>query len=187
MEKLETFEPVGRPLTVSYDAGAEDFFHGLVLQQRAQGQGKRYFQMAFALALAFGMFYSWLRDSTYVMGLVLGIICVLLFFALFLLPGFIMKRTAAVMAENMKTLEFRVYENGVTVYDGLITMSLPCEETAVYENDKMYLFETKAQRIYPLPKRILDPMEKKIISQMLSGYPAFYIFSEAGPGKKQPG
>ena len=180
MQQYEEFQPIGQPLRVSCTVEKEELFDSLVLQQRAHGQGKRFFQMAFALVLAFGMFYSWLRDSSYTMGLTLGIICILLFFALFLLPGFIMKHTAQMMAENLHQLDFQIYENGISVFDGLFTTAMPCEELAVYENDKMVLFETKSQRLYPLLKRNVDPLEKKILSQLLCGYPVYYVFSEAG-------
>lgn len=184
MEQLDTFKPVGSPVAVSCDVGKEDFFDSLLLQQRAQGQGKRYFQMALALVLSVGMLYSWLRDTAYIMGLVLGIICALLFLALLLLPDRIMRHTAKLMAENMGRLEFRIYENGVTLYDGFASLSLSGDETAVYENDRMYLFETKSQRIYPLPKRSLASIEKDTVSRILRNYPTFYAFSESE--KKAP-
>lgn len=180
MQQHEEFQFIGQPLKISCTVEKEDLFNALVLQQRAHGQGKRFFQMAFALVLAAGLLYSWLRDSSYTMGLVLAIICILLFLLLFLLPGFIMKHTAQMMAENLRQLDFQIYENGISIFDGLFTIKIHCEDVSVYENKGMFLFETKSQRLYPLLKRNVGPLEKKILSQLISGFPIFYVFSEAG-------
>lgn len=184
-KQIPDFIPSGKPLKISCPVTAQDFFDGLVLQQRAKGLGKRYFQMAFALTLAGGMFYSWLNDRSYTMGLVLASVCIVLFWMLLFLPGFMMKRTAALMADHIRMLEFSVYENGVIINDGLGELKLPCEETAVCENLKLFLFEDGRQQAYPLMKNKLDPMEKKILGQILESWPTYYVFSEAGNGKKR--
>ncbi len=184
MEHPQTFEPQGRPLELSCSVEKEDLFDALVLQQRGHGSSKRYFQMALALVLAVGMFYSWLRDRGYTMGLVLAVVCVLLFFALFLAPGFIMRHTAQMLSEQVRKLHFRVYENGVWIHDGMVAVTLPQQQLAVYENTKMYLFETRTQRLYPLPKRAVDPLQRKMLTQLLKGYPVYYVFSEAGGPQK---
>lgn len=66
-----------------------------------------------------------------------------------------MRHTAEMLAEHCRELEFQVFENGTLVFDGLAADSLPSNETAVYEDGEMFLFETKSQRVYPLPKRMI--------------------------------
>ena len=53
-KQFENFTPAGASVKLDCDVTAQDFFDALVLQQRAKGAGKRYFQMGLALALAFG-------------------------------------------------------------------------------------------------------------------------------------
>lgn len=184
-KQYQEFIPSGLPVKLTCEVTVQDFFDALVLQQRAKGVGKRYFQMGLALALAFGMLHSWLQDTSEMMWLFLTIVCVLLFWALLFLPGFMMKRTAALMAEHMKTLEFSVYENGVIIRDGLGELKFPAEETAVCENLKMFLFEDGRQQAYPLLKRTMEPKQKQALDRILESWPSVYVFSEAGGGKKR--
>ena len=184
-KQFENFTPAGASVKLECDVTAQDFFDALVLQQRAKGAGKRYFQMGLALALAFGMFYSWLQDTTYTMWLFLTAVCILLFWALLFLPGFMMKRTAALMAEHIQKLEFTVYENGVVINDGLGELMLPAEGTVVCENLKLYLFEDGRQQAYPLLIRSMDRLQKKQLDRILENWPGFYVFSEVGDGKKK--
>jgi len=181
----QEFVPNGIPLKLTCPVTAQDFFDALVLQQRAKGVGKRYFQMGLALALAFGMLYSWLQDTTETMWLFLTIVCVVLFWMLLFIPGFMMKKTAAMMAEHISTLKFSVYENGVVIHDGLGELKLPAEETAVCENLKLFLFEDGRQQAYPLLKSALEPLQQKALTEVLNSWPTYYVFSEAGDGKKR--
>ena len=179
MERDEDFKPSGQPVTVRCRNTSQELYHGLILQQKAHGQGKRIFQMILALVLAALMLVSWIRDRTYTMGLILGLVCVGLFFMILLLPGYIMKNTAEMLAENSRELEFRVYENGVMVDDGIVGEPLPGDRIAVYEDREMFVFETKSQRVYTLPKRAAEPLELKVIREMLKKYPTFYLFTDA--------
>lgn len=173
------FQPSGQPVCVHCRNGSDDLYHGLLLQQKAHGQGKRVFQMVLSLVLAAVMFISWIRDRTYTMGFILGGICIALFFTILLLPGYIMKHTAVMLAETYRELEFRIFENGTMIFDGLAADALPSNETAVYEDSQMFLFETKAQRVYPLPKRMVEPLDLKVIRDFFKGYPSFYRFMDA--------
>jgi hypothetical protein len=179
MSQMSGFQPSGQPVCIHCRNSSDDLYHGLLLQQKAHGQGKRIFQMVLAIVLAVVMFASWLRDRTYTMGFVLGTICILLFLSILLLPGYIMKHTAMMLAENYRELEFQIFENGALVFDGLAADALPSSETAVYEDNQMFLFETKGQRVYPIPKRMVEPLDLKVLKQFFKEYPSFYPFIDA--------
>ena len=87
MEQSSAFLPSGQPVRVFCRNASGDLYHGLLLQQRAHGQGKRIFQMILSLVLAAAMLVSWLLDRTYTMGLFLGLVCIALFLMILLLPG----------------------------------------------------------------------------------------------------
>ena len=76
-----------------------------------------------------------------------------------------------------------MFENGALVFDGLAADALPSEETAVYEDAEMFLFETKSHRVYPMPKRNVEPLDLKILKDFFKEYPAFYPFADAGGGR----
>jgi hypothetical protein len=139
--------------------------------------------MILSLVLAAAMLVSWLLDRTYTMGLFLGLVCIALFLMILLLPGYIMRHTAQMLAEHCKELEFQVFENGALVFDGLAADALPSEETAVYEDAEMFLFETKSHTVYPMPKRNVEPLDLKILKDFFKEYPAFYPFADAGGGR----
>ena len=183
MEQSSAFLPSGQPVRVFCRNASGDLYHGLLLQQRAHGQGKRIFQMILSLVLAAAMLVSWLLDRTYTMGLFLGLVCIALFLMILLLPGYIMRHTAQMLAEHCKELELQVFENGALVFDGLAADALPSEETAVYEDAEMFLFETKSHRVYPMPKRNVEPLDLKILKDFFKEYPAFYPFADAGGGR----
>ncbi len=180
MSQSPGFLPSGQPVCVRCSNQSCDLYHGLQLQQKAHGQGRRIFQMVLSLLLAAVMLISWLWDSSYIMGLILGLVCIVLFFLILFLPGYIMRHTAEMLAEHCRELEFQVFENGTLVFDGLAADSLPSNETAVYEDGEMFLFETKSQRVYPLPKRMIEPLDLKVLKDIFKAYPAFYTFEDAG-------
>lgn len=173
------FLPSGQPVCIRCRSTSDDLYHGLMLQQKAHGQGKRVFQMILALILAAVMLASWIMDRTYTMGLLLGLICIALFLIILFLPGYIMRHTAVMLAENSREQEFQVFENGALVFDGIAADALPSSETAVYEDADIFLFETKSHRVYPLPKRMVEPLDLKVLKDFFKNYPAFYPFEDS--------
>lgn len=176
----QEFKLTGKPAVAACDLRQEDFTHCLELQERAKGKGKRYVQMAAAGVLAVGFLISWFLDKEYWAGLGLGVFSLLLLGMLLFLPPVLLKKTAAMLAEQYKRLEYSFYENGVRVHDGMFPLDIPLERLAIYGDDAYLVLETTGNRLYPLPRRALTGEEGKKAEDAAEGYPGYYRFEAGG-------
>ncbi|HJB26968.1 MAG TPA: hypothetical protein H9662_10235 [Firmicutes bacterium] len=135
----------------------EDVLNGL---WQTQVLKKRVLRIAETVILAIlaGMYLiSFVRNFSYVMGLVLGIICLLILAALWIVPHMEARSTASAYAANTKRFSICISKEGIFAdNEGLCTFFPMDGNMLVYETKKYFNLLIENRRLYVIPKTCLS-------------------------------
>lgn len=148
----------------------EETLQCALASQSGKAKRSRRVQAVLALVLAAGFILSWIWDHSYVQGLVLAGISLLLFAAVLLLPRMLVRQLAEEMERNEKRFTMEITEDAVTVQTQLGRWELTRDNLrTILETRDVYCLVSDKKKLFCLPKRCLTPEQLGLVNQWFSG------------------
>ncbi len=161
----------------------EEMLQCALASQSGKAKRSRRVQAVLALVLAAGFILSWIWDHSYVQGLVLAGVSLLLFAAVLLLPRMTVRQLAEEMERGEQHLTMDITEDAVTVQTQLGRWELTRDTlSTILETRDVYCLVSDKKKLFCLPKRCLTPEQLDQVNQWFSG-----LLEQAPPSTEAAG
>lgn len=135
----------------------QDVLGGLWQTQVLKKRGLRIAETVLLAVLAGMYLLSYLRNSSYIMGLVLGILCLVILAALWIVPHMEARSTASAYAANTKRFSICISAEGIFAdQEGLCSFFPMDGNMIVYGTKKYFNLLIENRRLYVIPKACLS-------------------------------
>lgn len=150
------------------DVQFEDVLRGLWQTQILKKRTLRIAETVI-LAIIAGMYLvSFLRNFHYIMGLILGVICLVILAALWIVPHMEARSTAAVYAANTKRYSICFSKEGIFAdQEGTCTFFALDRPMIVYETKQYFNLLIENRKLYVIPKRVLCEEDIQYLAGLL--------------------
>lgn len=163
----------------------EEMLQCALASQSGRAKRTRRLQSVLALALAAGFLLSWIWDRSYVQGLVLAGISLLLFAAVQLLPKMMVRQQAEEMERSEKRFTMEITQDSILVETQLGRWELDGRTDSlktILETRDVYCLVSDKKKLFCLPKRCLTPEQSREVGEWFSAY-----FEKEKPAGQSPG
>lgn len=167
-------------MKLEFELTKEEMLQCALASQSGKAKRSRRFQSVLALVLAAGFVLSWIWDHSYVQGLVLAGICLVLFAAVQLLPRLIVRQLAEDMEQTERRLTMDITQESILVQTQLGRWELSRDTLkTILETRDVYCLVTDKKKLFCLPKRCLSQEQMSQVNQWFSG-----LFDPSSPSRK---
>ena len=145
-------------MDVTYHLEHEDVVNTLtVYNKEVHGTKGRTIQLIVCAVLIVGFTFSFIKDPTYIMGLVLAIVSLLLGVLIWFMPKIQINTQAKAIAQQDNTYSISFRKDSVVIGEGEgLYNILYTDPVEAYENNQYFLLVFKKSKIFCIPKRFIE-------------------------------